>query len=444
MELSQTQKQSLVLTQALKQSLSVLQMSVTELQSYINDIMVENPLVDLDSAMSVQDVPLQIRVSKKRADMDSSSDDEFVSQLSDPAQQETFVSHLKQQLPQVSRFLPECFIPICSHIIESLDRRGYLDEPIDLLAASLDISVEDATQALYAVQSLSPTGVGARTLEECLILQLTESSFFNPDSLAIIQNHLEALAKRKFDAISDALGIPVRQVKEYFDLIRSLNPIPSNGFVSAQDENHYVIPEAYVEFQDSQISLTANQTAITIPTINEEYVSILSQSADAAAKTYLNEKSQQVKQLRLDIEKRASTLTRIISMMVQVQKDFLMGTSPALAPLSVQQIADHLELSPSTVSRAIQDKYISVSGHITALKSLLCAQIGNGIPVSSDMLKLYLNKLIAAEDPHHPLSDENLRATLASMGINISRRSVADYRNEFGIATASQRKRTNA
>ena len=441
MKLSQTQKQSLILTTSLQQSLSVLQMSAAELQSHINEMVVENPLIDLDrpapSCSDYRPAPAARPVQTVPSD----PDDDPVSNLADPAQQETFVSHLKRQLPQVARYLPERFLPICEFIVESLDRRGYLDEPIDLLAASMGVSIEDATQALYAVQALSPTGVGARTLEECLILQLAEGPHFNQYTLAIVQKHLDALAKRKFEEIARELDISVAQVKEYFTLIRSLNPIPSNGFVSTQDENHYIVPEAYVDIEGTEFSVRTNEEAFSVPVVNEEYMEVLSKSGDEKTKDYVKDKYRQVKQLKTDLDKRSSTLNRVIEAMVTAQKDYLTNQSPAPAPLSVQQVADSLKLHPSTVSRAVQDKYISVSGHVIPLKSLLCAQIGNGIPVSSAMLKLYMDKLIAAEDHDHPLSDEILSAALHGMGITISRRTVADYRKEFGIPTASQRKK---
>ena len=439
MKLSQSQKQILAMTQSLQQSLSVLQMSASELQEHISRLAVENPLTDPDwrpAGPAAYDRP----PAPSGAAVPSSEDDDPVSNLADPAQQETFVSHLEAQLPQVARYLPERFLPICRFIIESLDRRGYLDEPIDLLAASMGVSVEDATQALYAVQSLSPAGVGSRTLEECLLLQLTEGPHFNQYTLAIVRHHLGALARRDFEGIAQALDIPVSRVREYFTLIRSLNPIPSNGFRSVQDNNRYIVPEAYVEPEGEELTLRENSSAFELPSVNEEYFSALFSSGDEATREYLRAQSHQLTKLRADISKRNTTLARIIRLMLEVQQDYLLNRSPAPAPLSVQEIADRLELHPSTVSRAVQDKYISMSGHVFPLKSLLCARIGEGIPVTAPMLKLYMDRLIAAEDGSHPLSDESISSALAGMGVAISRRTVADYRKEFGIPPASGRK----
>lgn len=441
MKLIQTQKQSLTMTTALQQSLHILHLSLPELQAHINDVVMENPLVDLNQYTSTSASAAFSSAAPLRICVPTAPEDEHVPEVADPAQQETFLSHLKQQLPQVARYLPERFLPICEFILESLDRRGYLDEPLDLIAASMGVSLEDATQALYAVQSLTPTGVGARTLEECLVLQLAESPHFNQYTLALVQQHLELLARRDFAQIASLLGISISQAKEYFDLIRSLNPIPSNGFRSVQDENHYIVPEAYVDTEGGVLSVRMDMTTLSIPSVNEEYVAALSEAGDREAQNYIRDKYRQIRELQGDIDRRFNTISRVINVMVSAQRDYLLNHSPAPAPLSVQELAEQLDLHPSTVSRAIQDKYISVSGHVIPLKSLLCAQIGSGIPISGPMLKIYMDKLIAAEDKAHPLSDEALCAALSTMGVNISRRTVADYRKEFEIPAASKRKK---
>ena len=436
MNLSQNETQ--LNNAALQQKLHVLQLSLPELQEYLNDAVMENPLLELNlSAPRAEAAPAPQACAPQPQ---PEEDDEPAPVGEGPAQQETFVAHLKQQLPQISRYLPERFLPMCSFIIESLDRRGYLDESIDLLAADLGVSIDDATQALYAVQSLSPIGVGARTLEECLILQLAEGPHFNEYTLAIVQEHLEELARRDFDRIAEALSISVEQVQEYFTLIRSLNPIPSNGFVTVQEDDRYLIPEAYVEPQWDQLAVRYNETWLTVPVVSEEYLSMMESTEDAKARDYLAEKYRQVVELKADMEHRQQVLTRVIGYIVAAQTDYLLGRSLTPAPLSLQVMADKLGLTARTVTLAIVDKYIDLSGQLIPLKSLLWAQIGNGIPMSSAMVKIYLDKLIAAEDRHNPLSDEGLSAALDAMGIRISGEAVAEYRSRFGIPKAEQRK----
>ena len=442
MILSQKQTQQQVLSPALKQSLHILQLPLTSLQEHLNDISLENPMLEL--------TPSDPEVPNWREDLSGRKFERAVSQHSrDDAPlephdehelQETFVSHLQQQLPQIARHLPERYLPMCAFIIESLDRRGYLDEPIDLLAASMGVSVEDATQALYAVQTLSPVGTGARSLEECLILQLAEGKDFNRYTLAIVREHLLLLARNDIPGLARALKLSQDEARAYGKVIRALNPIPSNGFRAHQDSNHPIIPDAVVEVEDGELIIHYNNTAIPRVAVNPEYQSMLDRAEDPGVQEYLKQHLQQINKLRQDLDKRESTLLRLIRYILTVQHDYVLGAAEAPAPLSVQEIAEELSLHPSTISRAIRDKYITVDGHTIPLKNLLSAHIGKGIPMSRAMLRLCMERLIDAEDKSHPLSDESLAAALSAMDIHISRRTVAAYREEFDIPPASRRR----
>lgn len=442
MILSQKQTQQQALSPAMQQSLHILQLPLSALQEHLNDISMENPMVEL-SITEKQLPQFQKDLSGRRFERAASQhtrDDAPLEPHDEDAVQETFVSHLKKQLPQIARHLPERYLPMCEFIIESLDRRGYLDEPIDLLAATMGVSVEDATQALYAVQTLSPTGTGARTLEECLILQLAEGKDFNRYTLAIVRKHLLLLANRDYSALGKALKLSVAEAQSYGQVIRALNPIPSNGFRAHQDDNHPVIPDALVDIREDDMVIHYNHGALPRISVNRDYQAILDSTDDPCVQEYLQEKLLQLNKLRQDLEKRERTLVRLIQFVLSIQKDFALGLTEAPAPLSIQEIAEHLSLHPSTVSRAVKDKYITVGGYTMPLKNLLSAQIGKGIPMSKAMLKLWMNRLIDAEDKGHPLSDESLSAALAAMDIHISRRTVAAYREEFEIPPASRRK----
>ena len=442
MILSQKQTQQLVLSTALKQSLHILQLPLTSLQEHLNDISLDNPMLELTPPAPEAPGWKEDLSGRKfeRAASQHTPDDAPLEIQDENAVQETFVSHLKRQLPQIARHLPERYLPMCAFIIESLDRRGYLDEPIDLLAASMGVSVEDATQALYAVQTLSPIGTAARNLEECLVLQLAEGKDFNRYTLAIVREHLLLLAKNDFAALARVLKLSQEEARTYGKVIRSLNPIPSNGFRAHQDDNHPIIPDAMVELQDDDVIIHYNHAAIPRVGVSPDYQSMLASTEDPNVQEYLKQRLQQVNKLRQDLDKRESTLLRLIRHILRVQRDYVLGHTEAPAPLSIQEIAEELDLHPSTISRAIRDKYITVDGRTIPLKNLLSARIGKGIPMSRAMLRLCLERLIDAEDKAHPLSDESLAAALATMDIQISRRTVAAYREEFDIPPASRRK----
>lgn len=444
MFLAQTQSQQQIISASMQQSLRVLQLPLNGLQDYLTELLLENPLVDLNELnpnFSERFSSDSWSAPSPRRSADSDLDqDQMLQNTPDAAQEETFVSHLKQQLPQISQYLPKRYLPICEFLIESLDRRGYLDDPIDLLAPICGVTSEDMMQALYAVQSLSPTGVAARSLEECLMLQLAEGPHFNRCTLTIIRHHLEQLARKDFSAIAKELDITRAEVEQYYHVIRALNPIPSNGFQSNGSDVHYIIPEAYVEVQGNSVTVQYNRTAGPVLSINQDYRVLYEQTEDSKTKEYLSKQYTQVKKLQSDLDRREDTILRVIRHILQVQHDFILKRIPAPLPLAVQDLADVLEMNPSTISRAIKDKYISISGQIVPLKHLLSAQIGKGIPVSRMMLKFCMTKLIDAEDKAHPLSDQSLTDALQTMGISLSRRTTAQYRDEFEIPPASQRR----
>lgn len=444
MILAQNQSQQQIISASMQQSLHVLQLPLNGLQAYLTDLLVENPLIDLNQLhpdLSERCTSDTWSSPGTRRSFDSDLEKEQMLENSpDMALEETFVSHLKQQLPQICQYLPQRYLPICDFLIESLDSRGYLDDPIDLLAPILGVSTEDMAQALYAVQSLSPTGVAARSLEECLMLQLAEGPHFNRCTLSIIRHYLEPLARQDFTAIARALGITRGEVQQYYHVIRGLNPIPSNGFRSAHSGIPYVIPEAYVEVQEEGITVEYNRQAVPVLAVNPDYHTLFEHTDDPNTKSYLSTQYTQVKKLRTDLERRESTLLSVIRHILQVQSDYILNRTPAPLPLSVQDLADALGLNPSTISRAIKDKYISISGRLVPLKQLLSAQIGKGIPVSRRMLQVCMTRLVDGEDKAHPLSDQSLTDALQTMGISLSRRTVAQYRDEFGIAPASRRR----
>ncbi len=444
MFLAQNQSQQQIISASMQQSLHVLQLPMNGLQEYLTELLVENPLVDLNqiypefSEHCASDDWSSVRPHRSS---DSDPDrEQMLENTPDLALEETFVSHLKQQLPQIAQYLPERYLPICEYLIECLDSRGYLDDPLDLLAPILGVSTDDMLQALYAVQSLSPTGVGARSLEECLMLQLAEGPYFNRCTLSIIQHHLEQLARQDFSGIAKELNIHRREAEQYYHVIRSLNPIPSNGFRSGHSSVHFIAPEAYVEVQGDSICVQYNRNACPSLEISSDYRLLYEQTQDAATKEYLSKQYAQVKKLRSDLERRESTILSVIRRILQVQHDYILHRIPAPMPLSVQDLADALELNPSTISRTIKDKYISLSGQLVPLKNLLSAQIGKGIPVSRMMLRVCMTKLVDAEDKAHPLSDQSLTDALQTMGITISRRTTAQYRTEFNIPPASVRR----
>ena len=246
---SQIHCQQQILSAEMRQSLKILQLPMAGLQAELIQFAEENPMVDLDQfykdwqngdsnslmtfcedfSGSIFETVIPSRQAANENDSAQTADGGSIQH------QETFSEYVKEQLPQILKYLPFRYAAWCEYIIDSLDHRGYLDEPLDLLASFMGSSVEEATQALYAVQSLAPTGVGARSLEECLTLQLAHSPYFNKYTLNIIQDYLPLLAKGNIEKISKDLKIPFAEAQRYCQVIQAFNPIPSNGFLQSSD-----------------------------------------------------------------------------------------------------------------------------------------------------------------------------------------------------------------
>lgn len=451
MGLSITQEQKQIITVAMKQSLAVLSMPLQNLQSYLNEMSAENPLIELDETYgrAPQEYQTAAQVEndfngaafetwRAPARQSSSASEEPYEPANHTAAPESFKEHLLRQLDQDAA-LPASYLPAVHFLVESLNSRGYLDDPIDVLADVMGISVDDAMQALYVVQSLSPTGVGARDLQECLILQLAESRDFNAATLGIVKNCLPLLAKRQYHAIARKLHLSDSEAQHWCDVVCALNPIPSRGFY-APDDNRYIVPDAYVTQENGALRVQYNSAMLPKVNLNHEYCAMLSESQDPGSQTYLRQALSQAKKVQKDLENRESTLVRVITCVLTAQQAYLTGAEKNPAILTINDVASRLELHPSTVSRAVKDKYIVFDGRTFPLKALFHTPVSETVSVSRPAVKKHLKYLIDTEDKTHPLSDECLKKQMAAAGIDISRRTIAAYREEMEIPCASMRR----
>lgn len=382
MKLAQEQSAKQVLSVSMQQSLQILQMPLSQLQSYLTEQLLGNPLAEMEiqdpDAVSVEEM-MEIRDQFDFLDDFDSFDTSGVS-ISDipfPTRRgETLSEHLLAQLNE-DIHLPREYLPWCSFLVKNLDRRGYLDESMDLLAAILDIPLSDAMQALYAVQSLSPTGVGARNLQECLLLQLAETPDFNAWTIKIITQHLDLLSKNNIRGIAAALRIREADALHWCNAVRRLNPIPSQGF-SVGTPEQFVIPEALVEERGGRLFIHYNQKAIPHIVENHRYAAALLR-AEPELRRYLDGQRTQIKRLRSDLSGRESTVVRILEEILGRQKNYLLGRSSVPLPMTLQEVASALGLHPSTVSRAVQEKYVTFPIGTLPLRQLFSQVAGRSM-----------------------------------------------------------------
>lgn len=449
--LEQTQK--LILSQSMQQSLRCLQMPILELRSFLQETALANPLLD------VSDTPLE-RLPLEPAKNDNVEDclipierrEQIIwdagrgnARKTDAAllssHSESFTDYLNKQLGQLPGLNAE-MLYLCQYLVGCLNSAGYLDVPVAELAQELNISTFNMEQALYIVQALDPPGTGARNLSECLLLQLVQSNSFTELNIHLVRRGLPLLAEEDYEGLSDLLGVGTEQIHRAADVVRSLNPIPSSGFNTGGDIS-YAVPEAFVNYQDGKIIIEINEKFLPKLSLNPEYCALLKDPRYPEAHTYLKEKMVEVKGILTEVQGRSDTLYHVISLIVQKQKDALFFHRE-LQPMTMKKIAEELALNTSTVSRAVKDKCIQVNNRPVFLRRLFTNSLPTpqGREVSSDAARQQLRCLIASEDKSAPLSDRALCEAMSDIGIVMSRRTVAKYRNELKIpAVAGRRQR---
>ena len=448
LEQSQSLSQKLVLTQNMRQSLDCLQLSAPELSEYVQEIALSNPLLDVQSPtyyetqLPSEAAPEREAPEVREADgwqgvspgRGGDAQTDFTAYL---VREKTFRDHLNEQIGQM-KLVDDELLRLCRFLIDCLDERGYLDCPLEDLAREFDIPLFSLEQALFAVQMLDPPGVGARDLTECLTLQLAQSRSFDALALTIARDGLELLSKRDYSGLAEKLGVSVGEARAAAAKILALNPIPSRSFAGSE-QIAYVAPDAVFSMQQGQLVIELNERILPRLSVNAEY-SALSASDDPEVQRYVKEKLSEAQALIKGVHTRCDTLLQLIRLIADEQHNYFCHGGE-LVPITMQQVAEKMGMSTSTISRAAQNKYIQFQGRTIPLRSFFTTAIRSDAAVSSHAVKQRIRSLIQAEDPAAPLSDEALRLALSALGVEVSRRAVAKYRMAMDIPSSSQRRK---
>ena len=444
------QAQKLIMTQAMQQSLHCLQLSAPELREFVQEAALSNPLLDVEDlplgecppeAVDSSGVDLQESLPIERRESiiwENSTEDADLSAY--VSTEESFTDYLNNQLGQM-QLLDAPTRALCQYLVGCLNSAGYLDCSLTELAEELGQSLFNMEQALFIVQALDPAGVGARSLSECLLLQLVQSRHFNATNIHLVRSGLPLLASGDMAGLAKLLEVTPKEAAQAARIIRSLNPIPSRGFYTAS-RIPFVIPEATITVQDGHAIIEMNTHILPRVSLNSDYSALLATTDQKDVQLYLREKQAEAKSLLHHLESRSDTLFRVLSAIVEIQQDHFVHGAPLL-PMTMRQLADRLELSISTISRAVKDKYVQFEGQVLLLRSFFSLSLPttDGHAVSADTVQQHLRKFIAAEDPAAPLSDEALRHALEGVDIPLSRRTIAKYRADMNIPAAKDRRR---
>ena len=444
MELSQSQRQEtkLILTNTMRQSLAILRMPLPDLQQYLEKAAVENPLLEIEETdYNADRESVQVRSNgrdEERGYNWQGENQELALENLGACSEETFVEMLLEQLLRV-KGEQAYLLPLCSYLIYCLDEKGYLRFDLQELAGEQKVTTAKMEAALSLIQSLQPAGVGARNLQECLLLQLKRNNP-NKEAMLLVTHGLALLEKHDYKGMEKLLECNRKQLEYVIGLITRLNPIPSQGY-KTDSFTDYQVPEAELKVENGEIVIEINEHFLPKLRLNKIVEDLLRASQNKGNLVYLKKEMEEAKELLSSLQNRESTIQKLLTSLVKKQAGFFLRREP-LALVTTSQLAEEMGVSISTVSRAVQGKTIVFQGQSLALKNLFSqGMVGEEGAVSADMVQRKLKELVAKEDKAHPLSDDVLSKQLSALGLNISRRTVAKYRDILHIASSSKRKK---
>lgn len=451
------QSQKLIMTPELRQAIQLLQFNSLELNQYIKSKIEENPLLEMENPTSQIE---EVRELSDESEIDwkelaEKYDDISYRNYSSPIDKDqedynyeaftTYNKTLKEFLIEQLNitFLDEKEYLIGDYIIENINENGYLDVDLEEIVRLTNSSMEEVEGVLKIIQSFEPTGVGARDLRECLLIQVKEKDDVDPIIVKIIEGYLDDIACNRIQKIAKELDIEVSRIQEICDFIKTLEPKPGRAF---SDSGHvkYIIPDATIEEIEGEYVIIINDIASPRLNINSFYRNLLKTCKDHEATDFLSEKLNSALWIIKSIEQRKQTIYKVIESILKFQKEFFKNGEKALVPLTLKEVAEDIGMHESTISRATNGKYVQTPRGLFELKYFF----SSGLPsstgeISSTSIKSMIKQIIEEEDPRKPLSDQKIADILKEKGASISRRTVAKYRDELNIPSSSMRKRYN-
>jgi len=353
---------------------------------------------------------------------------------------ETLHDHL---LEQFHCDAPEHLRAFGDYLIHNLDANGRLQSSLPELVQVFgsNISLQDAEQALKLVQKLDPLGVGARDLRECLLLQILPETPLGEMMTLLISDHLDDILQNRLPLIERRTGYTLDAIKATIEQMGTLNPYPGRIFESPAVQT--VTPDLKVEKNDAgEYKVELIDEYIPQLRLNRRYLKMLEGNPDQATKEFIKRKIESAKWLIDSIEQRYNTLRRVAQAIVDEQTEFLDQGPEFIRPLKMQDIADVVEVHVTTVSRAVDDKYIATPRGIFPLKRFFGGgtKTADGEDVAWENIRLKLKEIVDKEDKSDPLSDDALVLELSRHGINLARRTVTKYRKALNIPSSRQRR----
>ena len=476
--LQMRQTQRLVMTPKLQQALKLLQVPTLELQQILKQEILQNPLLEevdeveedeeelgqeeaaepeaesAEPQAAEEDEPRAADSAEKDPEVSwdeylndgfdlgykrSEDQEEFFERV--PVARTSYVENLLSQLRILTTDPVE--LQIGEYLIGSLNESGYLTCSLDEVANTFKVDPARVDKVLGYIQSMEPVGIGARNLQEALLIQLRHRGMGDSITAEIVRNHFEALKQRKYADIAKRLHIAVEEVQEHANVIKDLDPKP--GYELSTEDVRYITPDLIVERVGDEYVVFLNDKNIPRLRISSAYRKELDRSStngNKETRDFILGRLSSARWLIQTIEQRRRTMVRVMECIVDEQRDFFEKGPGSLRPLTLQQVASRIGMHESTVSRVTTNKYVQTPRGVFELKYFFSSSLDteDGDEVSAKAAKTRILEIIGKEDPRRPLSDQKIADILKKDGLIIARRTVAKYREQLKILPARLRK----
>ncbi len=466
--------QQLVMTPQLQQAIKLLQLSRLELVESIQQELMENPFLEeldpdvVDTAPAtdnLDDYESAHTDSQSRADEDlmrTADWENYLGEFSSVTKQSlgrdlevpeeglsfearltskpTLEGHLSWQM-RLSNF-SERDLAIGEVVVGNLDSRGYLQASVEEMREQLpDVELSDIEAVVRRIQRLDPVGVAARSVQECLLVQMEVLGLdSDPALVCLVREHLEDLEKHRYKPLIKKFRISMDDLKSYLDLLQTLEPMPGAHFSTGEPQ--YVSPDVFVYKHGQDFVIVLNEDGMPRLQLNSYYVENL-HAKNPAEKDYFQDKVRSAEWLMKSLYQRQRTLYKVMESIVRFQREFFEHGVTKLKPLILKEVAEDIGMHESTVSRITTSKYVATPHGIYELKFFFnsALDLDDGTQVGSESVKALIKQLIGEENPKRPLSDEQIGEILKQkLEVNIARRTVAKYRTAMNIESSSKRK----
>ncbi len=354
---------------------------------------------------------------------------------------ETLTDHLISQLNMST--LEPAEITIGEYIIWNINNVGYLTIDVETIAENLEEDIDTIDIILSTIQSFDPPGIGARNLQECLLIQLYQQRPQHELAIMAVRDNFDDFKNKRYEKLAKMLEIDLEEVKDIIDHIIKLNPKPGEGYLTF--ENHYIVPDLEVKKEDDEFKISMHDWNIPHLRINNEYRKMMldRKKSNKETRDFIRQRLESARWLINSIHQRRMTIIRTVEAIIEKQHDFFEFGPEYLKPMILKDIAEEISMDISTISRVTNGKYLQTEWGVFELKSFFSEKYttDDGEDVSNKKIKAFIKNIVEKEPPNKPYNDQKISEMLKKEGFPVARRTVAKYREQMSIPVSRLRRK---